>query len=130
MSARHGVPRNTAAPVATRLGLRINTDPRLWERHWGDWEGGPQHWIQDRSLTAPGGESLGAFEARVLAALADIAGPFPALIVAHGGVLRVIRTRFCDGDETASIGNALPVAVDPPAKPGNGWRITRLAQTP
>jgi broad specificity phosphatase PhoE len=95
--------RETAEIVGAELGLEPRVDARLAETARGDWEG--RRW--DEIATAdpegvaawrragagfrfPGGESLAEQQARVLAALADVrAAASPALVVCHGGSIRV-----------------------------------------
>ena len=94
----------TAEIVGARLGLKPGLDPRLREGNRGEWEG--RLWIEiERELPEayaawrragadfrfPGGESLGEQTERVEAALADIraGGQLPALVVCHGGSIRV-----------------------------------------
>jgi len=98
--------RETAEIVGARLGLEPVVDERLAEGDRGELEG--RYWRdvarEDPELYAawrragetfrfPGGESLREQMDRTLAALADIraAGPLPALVVAHGGSIRVVR---------------------------------------
>ena len=98
--------RETAEIVGARLGLEPGIDDRLAEGDRGELEG--RYWRdvarEDPELYAawrragetfrfPGGESLREQMDRTLAALADIraAGPLPALVVAHGGNIRVVR---------------------------------------
>ena len=123
-AARRAV--DTAKPLAELLDLTVNSRHDLWERDWGDYEGRPMSIITDRSVTPPGGEGLAAFEDRVLGALGAIDGPWPALIVAHSGTLRVLRARLGTGDIPPSIDNALPLRADPPHRPSEPWRITPL----
>ncbi|MGU3537927.1 histidine phosphatase family protein [Methylobacterium sp. A54F] len=91
----------TAAPIAARLGLRIETVPDLNEVAVGSWTGrslddlatdpGWQRWNTTRGAArAPGGECMaevGARAARVLAELGAEAGG-PAIVVSHGDVIR------------------------------------------
>ena len=96
----------TAEIVGARLGLEPVVDERLAEGDRGELEG--RYWRdvarEDPELYAawrrageafrfPGGESLREQMDRTLAALADVraAGPLPALVVAHGGSIRVVR---------------------------------------
>ena len=96
----------TAEIVGARLGLEPVVDERLAEGDRGELEG--RYWRdvarEDPELYAawrrageafrfPGGESLGEQMDRTLAALADVraAGPLHALVVAHGGSIRVVR---------------------------------------
>ena len=98
--------RETAEIVGARLGLEPVIDERLAEGDRGELEG--RYWRdvarEDPELYAawrrageafrfPGGESLREQMDRTLAALADVraAGPLPALVVAHGGSIRVVR---------------------------------------
>ena len=94
----------TAEIVGERLGLRPTVDPRLAEADRGELEG--LYWQDvardDPELYAawraagerfrfPGGESLREQSDRVLAALSDVraADRLPALVVCHGGSIRV-----------------------------------------
>jgi broad specificity phosphatase PhoE len=97
--------RETAETVGARIGLTPSLDPRLREGFRGRWEG---HLMADIERSepdlyaawrgpAPGfrfpeGESLEDQQQRVQAALVDIhaAGPLPALVVCHGGSIRVM----------------------------------------
>jgi broad specificity phosphatase PhoE len=97
--------RETAEIVGRRLGLEPRLDARLREANRGRWEG---HLFRDvaaaepelyaewmaagESFRFPGGESLLEQQQRVAAALRDAhaAGPLPALVVCHGGSIRVM----------------------------------------
>ena len=98
--------RETAEIVGRKLGLQPRIDERLAEGDRGSLEG--RYWrdvaVEDPELYAawrragenfrfPGGESLREQTDRTLAALDDIrtAGPLPALVVAHGGSIRVVK---------------------------------------
>jgi len=97
--------RETADIVGARIGLSPRLDPRLREANRGKWEGHlfPEIKRSDPALYAawmragpdwrfPGGESLQEQQDRVLAALCDVeaAGELPALVVCHGGSIRVV----------------------------------------
>jgi probable phosphoglycerate mutase len=96
--------RETADIVGERLGLVPRIDDRLSESYRGRWEGRwvedlerdePEGWAAWRHGGAdyrfPGGESLAEHQKRALAALDTVrAGPLPALVVCHGGTIRVI----------------------------------------
>ena len=97
--------RETAQIVGARIGLEPQLDARLREANRGRWEGHlfreiarsePQlyrTWMAaGPSFRFPGGESLLEQQRRVAAALSDIhaAGPLPALVVCHGGSIRVM----------------------------------------
>ena len=96
--------RETAQIVGRRMGLELREDRRLREGSRGRWEGELFIDIASRepdlyaawrrggaAFRFPGGESLHEHQARVLAALEDIqtTAPLPALVVCHGGSIRV-----------------------------------------
>ncbi len=95
----------TAAIVGEHLGLRPRFDSRLREGDRGFWEGRlfaevqrdePEAYAAWRRGGAewrfPGGESLREHQERVAAAIDDIrmGGQLPALVVCHGGSIRVM----------------------------------------
>jgi broad specificity phosphatase PhoE len=97
--------RETAEIVGARIRLSPALDARLREANRGEWEGrrfidveredpaGYAAWRQAGSeFRFPGGESLLDQQQRVTAALQDIdgAGELPALVVCHGGSIRVM----------------------------------------
>lgn len=97
--------RETAEIVGSRIGMEPRLDPRLREANRGEWEGRlfidvkreePERfaaWMRaGPSWRFPGGESLQEQLDRVSAALSDIhaAGELPALVVCHGGSIRVM----------------------------------------
>jgi broad specificity phosphatase PhoE len=95
--------RETADAVAARIGLEPREDPRLMETDAGDWTDRTFADVQAEAPNAfaafaggepdfafPGGESFAQQGIRVAAALADIErGTLPALVVCHGGVIRI-----------------------------------------
>jgi probable phosphoglycerate mutase len=96
--------RETAEIVGGRIGLEPTLDPRLREANRGVWEGRrfidiereePERYAAWRrageQFRFPGGESLLEQQQRVLATLDDVrsAGQLPALLVCHGGSIRV-----------------------------------------
>jgi probable phosphoglycerate mutase len=98
----------TAEIVGAHLGLPVRLDPRLREACRGEWEGHLFEEIEradpDRyaawmragaEFRFPGGESLREQQDRVGAALDDVrhACELPALVVAHGGSIRVMLCR-------------------------------------
>lgn len=97
--------RETAQIVGQRLGLAPRVDARLAEGHRGRLEGRlwrdvareePEIYAAWRAagerFRFPAGESLGEHSARVHAALHDVraAGDLPALVVCHGGSIRMV----------------------------------------
>jgi broad specificity phosphatase PhoE len=95
--------RETADIVAARIGLEPEADPRLMETHAGDWTDRSFADVQgevpdafaafvggEPDFAFPGGESFAQQGVRVAAALTDIEqGALPALVVCHGGVIRI-----------------------------------------
>jgi broad specificity phosphatase PhoE len=96
--------RETAEIVGARIGLPARLDPRLREANRGEWEGRrfidiereePERYAAWRGEPAtfrfPGGESLRDQLERVMRSLADVrrSGRLPALVVCHGGSIRV-----------------------------------------
>jgi probable phosphoglycerate mutase len=94
----------TAEPIARTLGLKLEQDPSLRERHYGAFEGlTPDEIVRDHEqawhrwkarepdfVLPGGGESLRGFSRRVEGALLALAERFPAatvIAVVHGGVL-------------------------------------------
>lgn len=95
--------RQTAAPLASRLGLEPIVEPRLREVHLGEWEGGEfrrrvadddpiarRMWEQGRWDVIPGAEPSERFTERVRAGIAAIAAAHTdgvVVAVIHGGVI-------------------------------------------
>jgi broad specificity phosphatase PhoE len=96
--------RETAEIVGARIGLSPALDARLREGARGRWEGHlmvdveraePElyaAWRRGGDFRFPDGESLSEQQARVIAALTDIhaTAALPALVVCHGGSIRVM----------------------------------------
>ena len=100
----------TAEIVGARIALEPRLDPRLREANRGQWEGHlfidiereqPERYAAWRRagehFRFPGGESLRDQLERVTAALEDVRATreLPALVVCHGGSIRVA---LCAGD--------------------------------
>lgn len=99
--------RQTAAPIAAALNVRIAFDAALRERNYGEFEGWTYAELErerpdaygkfrsrDPDYAPPGGESGAQFSERILAALervAKSAAGRQAAVVTHGGVLGVIH---------------------------------------
>lgn len=97
--------RRTADEVATAFGVDVIEDRRLREKSYGEAEGRPQEWLDQRFVPPPavgdrlehdegvaGAETRGAFARRVYAAMADILRRPCAqqIIVTHGGTLTFV----------------------------------------
>lgn len=119
----------TAEIVAEALGLPVATDAGLVERHWGTWEGRLVADRPDYFMVPEGGESWEAFRDRAWAACRPIlSGPAPLLIVAHAGIMRVLRDRLGLGFEAKGVGNALPMRFSPPDSPDLPWRVEAVTK--
>jgi probable phosphoglycerate mutase len=94
----------TAAPLATALGLPVSRDARLRERCLGILEGTDSaailpavsglraHRVVDPDARPPGGESLRDFYRRVAEFTDDLVAPAGDIaVVAHGGTLRMLN---------------------------------------
>jgi broad specificity phosphatase PhoE len=123
--------RETAETVADALGLEAHVDDRLAESRRGRWEG---RLLTDIERDEPGawrawmragpdfrfpggGESLTQHQARVLAALGDVAtGVLPALVVCHGGSIRAAfaarHPRGLDAYHDLDVPNATVIRLD------------------
>lgn len=83
-----------------------DSDPRLRESYFGDWEGKTydmlkendtyRAWIDDPfHFQPPNGESLEEVRTRVLQAISDLpAGEEPYFVVTHGGPIRILLTEY------------------------------------
>jgi broad specificity phosphatase PhoE len=100
--------RETAEIVGAGLGLEVRLDARLREANRGFWEGRlfddvareePERfaaWMQaGDQWRFPGGESLQEQQDRVAACVEEVraTGELPALVVCHGGSIRVMLCR-------------------------------------
>ncbi len=126
--------RETAAAVAERVGLEPREDERLMETDAGDWTDrffaeiereDPQGFTAfiggHPDFAFPGGESFAQQGVRVAAALADIElGERPALVVCHGGVIRIAVHQRAGEDQALGlrVANTALLALGPPAHPG------------
>lgn len=142
-----GRTRETAVPIATRLGLDIELDAGLRERCYGDLEGltwaeiersYPQAYARllarDADYVVPGGESATQFRARVVAAIERLARARPPgaaiAVVTHGGVLGVVYRHSMaiplEMPRTFSIPNA---GVNRVRIAGGRWSVEAWAET-
>lgn len=116
--------RQTAEPIAKRLGIQVRLEPRLREINQGEWEGvlvedikaryaeiWSQRTVDPASVRPPGGETVGEVAERVHAALDDIARLHPGgivLVVSHG---LSIATAICRA-QNIPVGQAYTVIPD------------------
>ena len=100
--------RETAAPLAARLGLLVAIEPGLDEIDFGDWAGQTfdalasradwEAWNRWRSVAAcPGGETMLAAQARAVAAVTRLASAHRGgelVLVSHQDVLKSVLAHF------------------------------------
>ncbi|MGI8695052.1 MAG: histidine phosphatase family protein [Mycobacteriales bacterium] len=90
--------RDTAAPLRALTGLAVRVDPRVRERHYGEWEGLPTDDVRSRFPTEfaawdpPGAETYEQVAERVVPAVRDAvdttADGGVLVVVSHGGAIR------------------------------------------
>jgi broad specificity phosphatase PhoE len=88
---------DTAAALASLLGLPVRVDERLREHGLGSWEGLTrdevaerfpeqyEDWLAGRPVPGRGGEAQADVAARALAAVADLPPASTAVLMTHGG---------------------------------------------
>lgn len=93
----------TAAPIAARHGIPVETEPRLDELDFGEWQGIGFDALQERAdwrawnrarglaAAAPGGETMAHAQARALAVLGQARARWPGGEVVLTGHLDVLR---------------------------------------
>jgi broad specificity phosphatase PhoE len=106
--------RETAKIVASRLSLPVQTDARLREASFGEWEGLTRqqirqryaddfaHWEAAERPLPPGIEPDEAMAERVIAALHEIAAAHPddrVLVVTSGGPIRAVEAHVGGVDQ-------------------------------
>lgn len=112
LSSTLGRAAQTAEAIGAALGLAVEPDARLMEIGAGEWEGRTHAELeavdaaryrawrsQEDDARPPGGEPLEDVVARVHGLLGEIVpggGPWPAMLVSHGGILRVIASVLLD----------------------------------
>ena len=132
--------RETADLVARRIGLVPREDARLMETDAGDWTDRSFAEVQaeapaeferfrtgDPTFAFPGGESFAQQGVRVAAAFYDIKrAEAPALIVCHGGVIRIAL--FQRTKDRELLGESVPNATIVPLDPRGSRRIQRAGE--
>ncbi len=129
--------RETADTVARRIGLDPREDPRLMETDSGEWtnrsfaevqaedpDGFARFASGDPTFAFPGGESFAQQGVRVAGAFHDIKrAEAPALVVCHGGVIRIAL--FQRTKDPESLGDRVPNATIVPLDPRGSRRLHR-----
>ena len=147
MSSTLGRAAQTAEAIGAALGVAVEPEPRLMEIGAGEWEGRThaeleatdaeryRAWRSQASdVRPPGGEALEDAVGRVRDVLAEVArgpGPWPIVLVSHGGILRVIANLLFDLPAgwmwNLDVDNA---SVSAATRVGNGrWRLDRWNDT-
>ncbi len=136
----------TAAPIAEAAGADVELEPRLMEIGAGEWEGrthreiealdGERYraWRSDGSdVRPPGGEGLDEVIGRSRELLDDVetsSGPWPIVLVSHGGILRVIANQLFDLPAgwmwNLDVDNA---SISVAERAGDRWRLVRWNDT-
>jgi broad specificity phosphatase PhoE len=117
----------TAGRVGAASGRPVSAVPAMRERYFGRWIGTPSHALDWRA-DPPDGETLAQFVERVAGGFeAVLTDPRPVLVVAHGGVLRVLAGMLAVDLPLDLTANALPLAV---VRTASGWTITPHRGTP
>ena len=109
--------RETAEIVGARLGLSPQFDPAWRERNFGVKQGqpsSPEVWENEAEQM----ESLQAFADRLSAALLRHVDRPGVLVVAHGGVLRVLSQLLRIELSGVELGNAVPLNI---LQSGGSW---------
>ena len=104
----------TAAAIAEPHGLDVETDERIIELDYGEWDGIPlatvpatawDDWRADPAYTPPGGESLQAVTTRVASFLDDALGDGVTIAVSHVSPIKAaVWCALRVDDETAFAG--------------------------
>ena len=103
--------RQTAQPIADRVGLDVTVDERLLDRDYGPWTGADRETVVTRWGSvdnAPGVEPLAAVRNRAVRGLTDIAQRShggTAVVVSHDAVNRQLLVAF---DPRLGDANTLP----------------------
>jgi len=134
----------TAAPLATALGLEPRVEPDLREVNLGEWEGGglrkhasdghpliAQIFAEQRWDVVPGAEPGDAFDARVRAGVERIAAAHPDEIVAafvHGGVIGSVLAQATGASGLAFAG-ADNGSISEVVVIGERWAVRRFNDT-
>jgi probable phosphomutase (TIGR03848 family) len=115
--------RETAVPLAARLGLEVRLDEKFTEIDYGEWTGRTFREMADSSLwqaynscrsitRIPGGELMVEVQARMVAGLLNIQQEMPRAVVAvfsHGDPIRTAMAYFAGVD----LDNFRRLRVDP-----------------
>ncbi len=129
----------TAAPLASHLGITPTVEPDLREIHMGDWEGGifRQKLSEGHPAVAelrrtgewaslPGAESSDALRTRTVAAIERIAQRHPdqfVTVVCHGGVISMLLSHAAGVQSPRTFPNVRNGSVSHIVVGRHGWTI-------
>ena len=125
--------RQSVEPLASVIGVAVETDDRLVERVLStepldNWRASLLATWDDRDLILPGGESSRQATARGLAAVEAVlaAGPEPTAVVSHGNLISLLLHAF-DGRPGFATWEALtnPDLFEVARSSGGTWTVTR-----
>jgi broad specificity phosphatase PhoE len=136
----------TAERIGAAVGVELEPEPRLMEIGAGEWEGRTHEELettdgeryrawrsQESDTRPPGGEPLDDVVGRVRELLTEVSvgdGPWPALLVSHGGILRVLANLLFDLPGrwmwNLDVDNASVSAAE---RIGPRWRLVRWNDT-
>lgn len=123
--------RDTAAMVASPLGLPVAVEADLREVAFGVQEGQPMadwfdDWVEGR-MTPDGAEAFAALRARAVGAVnRALAHPAPVLVVGHGALFRALRAEM-GLPPNVRTPNAMPFLCQPGPAPDQPWTLTAAA---
>lgn len=134
----------TAAPLASRLGLTPTVEPDLREIYLGEWEGfafrkyvserhpmAIQMFLEQRWDVIPGAESNEAFSSRVRQGLQRIIDAHPGqrvVVVVHGGVIGQIMS-LASGAPTFGFIGADNASISQVVAMPQPWMVRRFNDT-
>ena len=134
----------TAAPIATRLGLTPVVEPDLREVHLGEWEGAAfrkhtselhplavRMFNEQRWDVIPGAEPTEKFRSRVRASIDRIVTAHPnqrVLAVVHGGVIGMMMAIATGAQNFAFVGSD-NASISEIVVLGDRWIVRRFNDT-
>ncbi|MET0146343.1 MAG: histidine phosphatase family protein [Ilumatobacteraceae bacterium] len=135
----------TAAPLASRVGIEPVVERDLREVHLGEWEGelyrqkvverdpvAVRMLVEERWDVIPGAESSEALRARVRGALERIVAAHPdqrVVIVSHGGVIAEIMAQVTDTRRPFAFIGADNASISHVVVFGERWILRRFNDT-
>lgn len=137
--------RETAAPIAAQLGLKVQVEPALDEIDFGEWTGRRfdalaedpvwQAWNRARSAARPpGGEDFAAAQGRILSFLRAIVERHDgggAVAVSHCDLIRAALCRFlnCGSLDDYHLFEIGPASLTRIACWRDGWKVLAMNET-